>query len=318
MTAKLLATTLLATAFAGLIPTAAQAAYEVSVTSTSGAGHAGPTICTYNHSGTGCSSMVDGTSGTVTPVDGTSATKATATTFQTGLSYGQTLPETTSATISADLSTGGLQMSSFNINGSPSSSYGSGGFAEISDVLHFTVAGAAADTITPVTVTFSIAGTMVSPDDAAPNTGIGEFYGTMVFGASDAQFYFLNSAATGYATTGSFNTYPSGYPGTWTYAPDYSEAFYTETYNLVGASSDIAVDAYANLNCFNGSSCQYDTAKFGITTGTGISFTSDSGVFLSAGIPGAVPESSTWAMMIGGLLMVGGTMRRRKLDLSFA
>ncbi len=35
-------------------------------------------------------------------------------------------------------------------------------------------------------------------------------------------------------------------------------------------------------------------------------------------LSGAVPEPTTWAMMIGGLAMVGLQMRRRKATVSFA
>ncbi|HWJ70895.1 MAG TPA: PEPxxWA-CTERM sorting domain-containing protein [Sphingobium sp.] len=35
-------------------------------------------------------------------------------------------------------------------------------------------------------------------------------------------------------------------------------------------------------------------------------------------VKGAVPEPATWAMMIGGLALVGASMRRRKVEISFA
>jgi hypothetical protein len=323
MNKKLLVSSLLATVVAAIFPASANAAYSVSVRSSSRAGHAGPTACNYNYGGTGCSGIgtADGTSGGVSypGTDQTGSTQATVTTAQTGVDYGQTQPESTSMTVSADLATGSLSLSSTNIDGAPSSSYGSGGYAELSDILHFTVAGAGTDTVTPITVTFGIDGTMFSPNTSAPNTGVGEFYGTMVFGSSDAQFYFLNDASTEFVTQGSGDTYPSAYPGTWTFSSDYSTALYSEIYYITGATADVLISANADLNCYNGSSCQYgNTAKFGISTAAGTSFTSDSGVFMSASQVAVVPEPASWAMMVVGFGVIGGTMRGRGKALRFA
>jgi hypothetical protein len=40
--------------------------------------------------------------------------------------------------------------------------------------------------------------------------------------------------------------------------------------------------------------------------------TSASNLVLTASTAGAVPEPATWAMMIGGMGVVGGAMRRRR------
>jgi hypothetical protein len=41
-------------------------------------------------------------------------------------------------------------------------------------------------------------------------------------------------------------------------------------------------------------------------------------IVLDGVIGGAVPEPATWAMMIGGLALVGASMRRRRTAVSFA
>ncbi|UAK24216.1 PEPxxWA-CTERM sorting domain-containing protein [Sphingomonas nostoxanthinifaciens] len=291
-----------------MTPTAAGAAgYSVNARSYSRAGHAGGTSCYYNYGGaTGCSGLDQpGTGGTVTPA-GLDATSAATSSMQTGYDYGQTLPETTSMTAAADLSTGSLHFTSSNSDGAPASSYGSGGSASIADTLHFAVAGASSATVTPITVTFTIDGTF----KAGGGDSLGEFYGTMVFGSSDAQYYFVNDAASGFATTGTFSTYPSAYPGIWTYNSDYTEASYTESYNLVGDATDIAFSLNGSFNCYTGAICDFgNTAKVGLVLPTGTTYTSDSGVFLSAS--GAVPETATWALMLCGFGLVGGALRRR-------
>jgi hypothetical protein len=55
------------------------------------------------------------------------------------------------------------------------------------------------------------------------------------------------------------------------------------------------------------------TAYLNLALPAGVVLNSSSGVFLSSPIttPGPVPESTTWAMMIVGFGLVGGTMRRR-------
>lgn len=53
---------------------------------------------------------------------------------------------------------------------------------------------------------------------------------------------------------------------------------------------------------------------------SGITLASSSNSFEidNLAIKGAVPEPATWAMMIGGLALVGSSMRRRKVAISFA
>jgi hypothetical protein len=54
-----------------------------------------------------------------------------------------------------------------------------------------------------------------------------------------------------------------------------------------------------------------NTGRFGIQAGPGVSYTSDSGVFLTGG-SAAVPEPASWAMMIAGFALAGRALRRRQ------
>jgi hypothetical protein len=78
-------------------------------------------------------------------------------------------------------------------------------------------------------------------------------------------------------------------------------------------------DVFGSLSIFaalndNAATIEMDflhTGTFGIQTDPGVSFTSDSGVFLAGQGGGAVPEPGAWAMMLLGLGIIGGSMRRR-------
>ncbi|MEO7056793.1 MAG: PEPxxWA-CTERM sorting domain-containing protein, partial [Caldimonas sp.] len=69
-----------------------------------------------------------------------------------------------------------------------------------------------------------------------------------------------------------------------------------------------------NLDC-SCATCDFmHTGSIGLSLPEGVSYTSDSGVFLTAGsLPvSPVPEPETWALMLAGLGIVGHFTRRRK------
>ncbi len=75
---------------------------------------------------------------------------------------------------------------------------------------------------------------------------------------------------------------------------------------------DLGVQENLNAQCGGGDICDYShTARLTFTLPTNVSFTSDSGVFLSDGAVAAVPEPETGALMLAGLAALGWTVRRR-------
>jgi hypothetical protein len=307
--AALRATALSSVALLGLAAAgSAQAAYLVQVSSSSGDGTNAGANCAYNYGSDSCVAG-PGASGSTTPSGSGNAVTATATTATSNIA--------SSGFATSDLTTGSLHLAVT----SSATSGGAGGstseteVANFSDVLHYTVAGASADTVTAITVTVSVDGVMsLSGTNINDNTASGELLGSMTFGSSDARFIFQNNYTTGFATLATLDTYPSAYPGTWTSNADNTQAFYTETYNVVGASGDISLSLDASLQCFNGMNCNYgDTAKIGISGPADFSYTSDSGALLTASaVTGGVPEPATWALMLLGFGGLGATLRRAR------
>ena len=223
-----------------------------------------------------------------------------------------------------DLSDGSIHLygADSNVSGNCSTPLACGGtstYGHYFDTLHFSVLGAGAGTITPVQLTFRVDGTMVnSGTDTYDSGAAAEVFGQLTFGHSDARFDLKSNAATGYVTTlGYLDTYPSNAQGVWVSTPGFASNTYTETYLLTGASGDIAVDLSVNLECSLGYVCDFShTAKLGLVLPTGASFTSESGVFLTASVGGAVPEPASWALLITGFGAVGAASRRRRTPVS--
>lgn len=79
--------------------------------------------------------------------------------------------------------------------------------------------------------------------------------------------------------------------------------------DIVGTSATINPTLYLSVGCSIGLVCDYgNTAKFSfVGLPSSVTFTSDSGVFLTS----AVPEPQTWALFMGGMVALGGLARRR-------
>nr|WP_255601895.1 PEPxxWA-CTERM sorting domain-containing protein [Polymorphobacter megasporae] len=221
------------------------------------------------------------------------------------------LPDTAVATSSADLATAKIYLTA----SAAGPLAGANASAQLADTLHFTIAGANASTITYVPVSFAFSGTVATTDYDHASAELG--YG----------FYF------GGASAYEFGDYGAGYYGgnyrspTFVYASDprvggwvsSSFASYTPTdtrfsgvYAITGATADIPISFNLSLNTYN-STLDYSNGG-GIKIGhvDGVSYTSDSGVFLTS-VAGAVPEPASWAMLVAGFGIVGGAARRRRI-----
>lgn len=162
--------------------------------------------------------------------------------------------------------------------------------ASISDALSFTIPGANALTVTPLRYLVSLHATSASAETLFVFKGGGNY---TIIGQLGQPYY---SSATDWANS-----------STWM---DGTTRFFDLTYNLVGANPTIGIELTLEAVASLGSVSDFsNTAGVSIIAPVGVSFTSESGVFLT----GAVPETSSWAMLIAGFGLIGAMARRRRI-----
>lgn len=131
---------------------------------------------------------------------------------------------------------------------------------------------------------------------------------TVVFGGSFTYYAGLNAAGdiTAYhgAVLGDYSSY--------TFSNETPTGFDFTGVLHVTDQERIRVAAGLYLDC-SFSSCGFgNTARIGLDVPTGVSYTSDSGVFLAgANAVAPIPEPETWAMLLAGFAVLGGMARRR-------
>jgi hypothetical protein len=77
----------------------------------------------------------------------------------------------------------------------------------------------------------------------------------------------------------------------------------TDVFNTIGAFTSVTINGATNMAGFSAANVSWQ----------GLSFDANTVVSLDInGAGGAVPEPTTWAMMVAGIAMVGGALRTRK------
>jgi hypothetical protein len=181
------------------------------------------------------------------------------------------------------------------------------------DTLHFAIAGATPSTVTTIGIVFRTDGT-AGPSAAVGGGQIGigsEFLFNGSFLRVD-----ISQGNGGDAPLTSMIDSPSGLGSGWETAgveagstpTDYTM---TAEYQITGASATIPIELYMSGSCGAGSSCDYShTGAVSFDLPTGVSFTSDSGVFMTAS---AVPEPESLAVLAAAIGMLAVTRRRRQI-----
>lgn len=175
------------------------------------------------------------------------------------------------------------------------------------DRLVFQVDGASASQDTPIQVEFLAHGFL---------QGLAHWQYTLALTQDGVK---SSAGADFNVNSGVWQQYVTGFEGV-EYSPLSNHKDYFSgiaTFNLTGPTSLVELSSDLLLDVERGGYSDFShTAAMRFILPSNVTFTSASGGFLSdpylTGLPGAVPEASTWAMMIIGFGFVGGQVRSRR------
>lgn len=179
--------------------------------------------------------------------------------------------------------------------------------ARFVDGLHFNIAGAAADAVTAIGVHYTLEGRVVaggyasSDEDMTTSFGFGNAgIGVLAAGRGFSPFAITSHTERGWASF-SYS------------ALDPTHVAFDGIYNLLGSTQTLGIDAYLSAGAAFADLDYGNTLRVSFTLPGNVSYTSDSGVFLSAASAVTpVPEPETWALMMAGLGLLGHFARRRR------
>jgi len=223
---------------------------------------------------------------------------------------------TSTAYAAGDLTTGQLHLNATDNSSCNGICNGVGNFAgedtfaQLQDTLHFTVAGADADTVTPITFVFAVDGTLVQTS----SYGQGYVRASLNLNNEGAQVSYNQDLNSG---TNNLDVATAPLVNGWA-SRDYSvltsnQALFEGTFDIIGSTSDVLVDLQMEVNCSDGMTCNFDnTGSVDLILPSGVTYTSDSGVFLSGLSPTSVPEPSSLAGLASAIGGVAVALRRRR------
>ncbi|QXQ05644.1 PEPxxWA-CTERM sorting domain-containing protein [Sphingosinicellaceae bacterium] len=311
-----------AACIAGAAP--AYAGYHVETVANTGRGYLRGCAAQYNAGSTGAQFINNDGGGSpcdpgaylsqqnaVVTVSGSTDTTGTLTAAHDSSSV-VALPDAAYAYADADLKAGKVHLLATATNYS-----GANASARLLDTLHFTIAGATASTVTYIPVSFAFDGTLVGGSD--PATASGELNYGFYFGSASA-YEFGDYGAGYYGVYGNYPvfTYASApRVGGWVSSSfssyDPLDTRFTGIYAITGATADIPIDFSLGLRASQVGLDFLNTGSISIGHVEGVSYTSDSGVFLTAPTSvGGVPEPASWALLVAGFGIVGSAARQRR------
>ena len=184
----------------------------------------------------------------------------------------------------------------------------SGAQASFQDSLHFALGSYSAPV--PITVDLRVDGTFEGysqPRFAFYVTDSIQALATGIVGWSDN-----NPSGPSTTATAAFIDFGggTGRQGDWSiYGPDR----FRGTFLLDPLHPDVFVAMYLSAGGPSGTFTAFDhTAALSFVLPNGLNYTSDSGAFLSAAPPSAVPEPATWVIMVGGFGLLGLMVRQSR------
>jgi hypothetical protein len=188
--------------------------------------------------------------------------------------------------------------------------------AQFSDLLHYTVMGANSSTITDIGITFSVDGSM-----AEAGFGVAGLTSAINLDSAASEETDIGDMLSGGTCMSGPCIYHQFTAGTWV-SQGYSinnvgDVVFNGVFALTGASGDLSILATLSLtSAVNGVSGAANddfshTAMISLSLPQGVSYTSDSGVFLTQS-GAAVPEPSTVWLGAAGIAFVGMMLRKKR------
>lgn len=170
-------------------------------------------------------------------------------------------------------------------------------FAQFNDGLHFTIAGASANTVSLIGISYTLDGSILGTSGGASIDNILQFGSATLRDDIAALFPSQPPSIKNTQTAGwEAFSFTSNTPGL---------IIFDGTYALVGPEVDLGIAATLSLGCQLGADCDYtNTGQFKIKSlPSNVTFTSDSGVFLT-GASSTTPEPGSLVLLGAGLTAV--------------
>ena len=209
---------------------------------------------------------------------------------------------------SANLNTGSLHAVANRTYGQPVA----GGFAQTDvrwvDDITFITAGASATTTRQIVVDLQLSGAISREQDMELRYGF-KMLGVGGGGGQIARYTLFDSVLGPSANDFLGPVDVLGFDDGWQVISNaVGDMHFRGLVNITGASKTFILDTVLRLICISGTSCDFgNSAHLRFDLPPDVSFTSGSGVLLTA----AVPEPGSGALLLAGLLTVGLVARRR-------
>lgn len=210
---------------------------------------------------------------------------------------------------SANLNSGSLHAVANSTFGNPST----GGFAQVQvrwvDGITFTTAGAGPGTTTSFVVDLKLTGTL------SQELNFNQNYYFSIYGVGGGGGTISRSAIFDSEPGPSYYDYLGpvdavGFDSWQVLSNTVGNMHFRGVVSYTGASKTFGLDTSLGLRCTSGTSCDFgNSARLSFEMPADVSFTSSSGVLLTA----AVPEPGTVGMLALGLAVVGWACRRRSV-----